>query len=465
MVGRRPAGASRAVRRWLGRLPGLRCAHRHRPALGRAAPLVRGPQDRHDHLLRPQGQHRPDGEDRRRGDQRGQGALLHLDGGGDHPPWREDREVHRRRDHGGVRAPAGPRGRRAARGPCGLRHDARHERAEQGPARVLRRRDRRPHRRQHRRGRREQRPECGAAAGHRRRGQRGRPARAGRAGERGPHRRGHLRPRALVRRGRRGRAARAQGQGRARARVPPAPRPRRRRCHRDAGVGRGRRARRPRRPARAAPGGPARGREPGRRADHRGPGRGRRRQVVPRGHVPERGAIRDHRAPWPLPPVRRRHHVLAAPRGRALRRRHRGRRHAPGGARQDRGHARRGARRGGDPGPPRLDRRAHEVAVPGPRDLLGRPQVPRGALGATARRPVHRGRPQRGGDVPRSPGAPARHHGAPVGRARDRHRSPGPRREAPGLGGATGCHDGRDAGPARRGHRAPGGGPPRRPRR
>ena len=70
-----------------------------------------------------QGQHRADREDRRRGDQRGQGALLHVDGGRDHAPRRQDREVHRRRDHGRVRPAARPRGRCAARGPRGPRHD------------------------------------------------------------------------------------------------------------------------------------------------------------------------------------------------------------------------------------------------------------------------------------------------------------------------------------------------------
>ena len=57
-----------------------------------------------------------------RGAARGQGPLLHGHGRRDHAPRRQDREVHRRRDHGRVRAAQGARGRRAARGARRGRH-------------------------------------------------------------------------------------------------------------------------------------------------------------------------------------------------------------------------------------------------------------------------------------------------------------------------------------------------------
>ncbi len=82
-----------------------------------------------------QGQHRAHGADRRRGDQRGQGALLRVDGGRDHATRRQDREVHRRRDHGRVRAAASPRGRRPARRPRGPRHDPGDGATQRRPAR------------------------------------------------------------------------------------------------------------------------------------------------------------------------------------------------------------------------------------------------------------------------------------------------------------------------------------------
>ena len=48
-------------------------------------------------------------------------------------PWRQDREVHRRRDHGGVRPAARPRGRRAARGARRGRHAGGAGAREPGP--------------------------------------------------------------------------------------------------------------------------------------------------------------------------------------------------------------------------------------------------------------------------------------------------------------------------------------------
>ena len=70
--------------------------------------------------------------------------------------------------------------------------------------------------------------------------------------------------------------------------------------------------------------------------------------------------------------------------------------------RGDRGRAG-GAR---DPGPARERRRPVLRPVPRHGAVLGRPQVPRGAVGEAAGRAVHRGHPQRGGDVPRPAGAP-----------------------------------------------------------
>ena len=165
-----------------------------------------------------------------------------------------------------------------------------------------------------------------------------------------------------------------------------------------------------------------------------------------------------------MPAVRRRHHVLAARRDRARGRRHRRRRHA-----------RRGARKIATPlegaapaaeirdrlalGDRALDRRASRSP-----SLLGRPQVPRGAARERPVVAVHRGRPQRRGDVPRPARAPARYHapqsavlviatgrlasprsgrsGRASGRYRDRHAGRSTRRQTPSalvevlLGGA-----------------------------
>ena len=221
-----------------------------------------------------------------------------------------------------------------------------------------------------------------AAPGDRRRRQRRRAPRAGRAGERGPHRRGHVQPRPRAGRGRGGRAARAQGQGRARPGLPADRRPRRD----DAStpsvdrpdaplVG-------PRR--RSSPSsGPACARSSG--AAAAGSSRvlgeaGVGKTYLVDAFLGEVGRRRT-RAARPLPAVRRRHHLLAGRRDRARRRRHRGRRHAR--ERPGRSSARCSSgvqRRGRDPRPAR--RRSIGLssdALPGRRDLLGRPQVPRGA--------------------------------------------------------------------------------------
>ncbi len=68
--------------------------------------------------------------------------------------------------------------------------------------------------------------------------------------------------------------------------------------------------------SRGAAGAPA-GRPARRRRSRRGAPRDRARrsrgrQVVPRGHLPARGPSGDHRPAWPMPSLRRRHHVLAA---------------------------------------------------------------------------------------------------------------------------------------------------------
>ena len=83
---------------------------------------ARGAQDGDHRLLRPEGLHRARRAPRCRGDARGQGALLPGHGRRDRPPRRQDREVHRRRDHGGVRPAARARGRRVARGARGGGH-------------------------------------------------------------------------------------------------------------------------------------------------------------------------------------------------------------------------------------------------------------------------------------------------------------------------------------------------------
>ena len=102
------------------------CGYCGAPLTPAAAPLpVHGPTDRHDHLLRPEGLDRARRAPRPRGAARGQGALLHGHGGRDHAPRRQDREVHRRRDHGRVRPAAAARGRRAARRARRRRHAAR----------------------------------------------------------------------------------------------------------------------------------------------------------------------------------------------------------------------------------------------------------------------------------------------------------------------------------------------------
>ena len=187
-------------------------------------------QDRHDRLLRPEGVHEPGRGARPGVPARGHDPLLRLDEGGARSPRRDDREVHRRCDHGRLRPPPAARGRRAPGGSRRVWHAAGAARAQYRPAGRLRRGAHEPDRRQHRRGRRG-RCHDRSAPRHRRRGEHRGAARASRARKRGAHRRAHVRARARAGRRRGGRAARAQGQGRARRRIP---------------VGRGRRGRRAR---------------------------------------------------------------------------------------------------------------------------------------------------------------------------------------------------------------------------
>ena len=125
-------------RRESGQVPALRLL-RHAAGAGRGGAAAAGTaQDRHAALHRPEGLDRPRRDARQRGDARGQGALLRGDVRRDRAARRQDREVHRRRDHGGVRAAAFARGRRVAGGAGRCRHAEDPGKAEQGPAGALR---------------------------------------------------------------------------------------------------------------------------------------------------------------------------------------------------------------------------------------------------------------------------------------------------------------------------------------
>ena len=313
-----------------------------------------------------------------RGAARGQAALLPGDGGRDHPPRRQDREVHRRRDHGRVRSAAAARGRRAARAARRARHARGAEERQRRAEGALRRRARESHRHQHRRGGRGRRPGGRPAARDRRRRQRRGAPRAGRAARRDLSGRRHLSPRARRDRGRGRRAVDAERQERAGRRVPADRRERARRL----------------RPARRQPdrrprGRARRGRGVTRRADgiaHRArghdPGPRRHRQVAPvaRGDGTCCRRRCAHR-PGPLPALRGRHHVLAAARHRQRRRRDTSRRQPRGSPRQ----ARRADRRRGRDRPARLGDRPEHGRVRPARDQLGGAQVSREARRRTGR--------------------------------------------------------------------------------
>ena len=129
---------------------------RDRPVLPRVRHPARGgpaaagdTKGRDNRVLRPQGLDQPRRGARFRGASRGDDALLRRDARRARAARRRDREVHRRRGHGGLRAPTTPRGRRAARR-SGCRGDAGGARAHQRrPPAPLRRAAGEPDRRQH----------------------------------------------------------------------------------------------------------------------------------------------------------------------------------------------------------------------------------------------------------------------------------------------------------------------------
>ena len=133
-----------------GTVSALRLLRHGAPEGGRAA--AGDPQDRHDRLLRPQGVDGP-----RRAARLGVPAgadepLLRGDAGRPRAARRHGREVHRRRDHGRLRPPARPRGRRAPRRAGGRRDAAHARRPERGARARMGREPRHPDRREHRRG-------------------------------------------------------------------------------------------------------------------------------------------------------------------------------------------------------------------------------------------------------------------------------------------------------------------------
>ena len=432
-----------------GRLPQLRRGEsRPFPALrllrdaarGRTA-AAGGAEDGHRRLLRPEGVDDPRRAARLGIAARGDDALLRGDARRARGARRPGREVHRRRRHGRLRDAEDPRGRRTPRRARGGRDEAAARRPERRARDPLGRHAREPHRREYGGGR-GRRPDRRPAAGGRGHGQRRGPTRAGGDGERGARRRADIPARPQQRPGRGCGAARAERQGRARPRL-------------SAALGRGGRYR----AAAAAAAGRTRGRagHPRRRVRRRGPCRhlpdghdrraGGRRQVTP-----DRGVLRPHRPdcddpPRPLPPVRARHHVLAA-----------GRDRPPGGRNRGRGRARRRAREDREPGRRcRGDRagrscgRSGRRRLPGPGALLGRAQAAgEHRLGAAARAQVRR-HPLGRGDAARPDRAPPDDHrrrtAAPP--VRDPAGSPRAARLARGLG-----RD-RRAGAARRRGRQP----------
>ena len=164
-----------------------------------------GAQDGHDRLLRRDRLDRPRRAARPRGAAAHDGPLLRGDQGRRGASRRSRGEVHRRRRDGRLRHPDRARGRRRARSPGGRRDT----RAAAGARRGARRLPLLPHRREHRRGGRGR----GRDARHGRRRQRRRPVRAGGGCRRDPDRRRDLPARPERRHGRGGRAARAEGEG------------------------------------------------------------------------------------------------------------------------------------------------------------------------------------------------------------------------------------------------------------
>ena len=184
--------ARRAIAAGLREQTAIRCAvWGARPA----AHAPRGAQDGHHRLLGPQGLDRARRVARSRGAARGQGPATSTSmAARARAPRRHDREVHRRRDHGGVRAPEAARGRRAPGGPRGATGCSRRSSAlngdllarygveldDTGPASTPARWSPAD-------------PDAGQRLVDRRRGQRRRPPGAGGPGQRGPHRRADLR--------------------------------------------------------------------------------------------------------------------------------------------------------------------------------------------------------------------------------------------------------------------------------
>ncbi len=192
-----------------------------RAARRRRGPPGGGPQDRHGRLLRPEGFHVAGGAARHGDAPRGPEPVLQRDADRARAARRHRGEVHRRRCHGGLRAPAAPRRRRDA-GRAGGRRDAGGARRSERPVRRgLRDQDREPHGREHRRGGR-RRCERGTSAGHRRHRERRSTPRAERAHDGDPAGRAYVPPGEGRRSSRAGGAARAEGQVRADARLPAA---------------------------------------------------------------------------------------------------------------------------------------------------------------------------------------------------------------------------------------------------
>ena len=159
----------------------------------RRSPATGVPQDRDDRLLRPQGLHSHGREARFGVAPRGDDALLRLDERRARATRRRGREVHRRRDHGGLRASEAARGRRVTCGSCCCRHAARASGAERRARAPLGREADGSNRRQHGRGRR-RRSDVGPASRHRGRRERGCTPGASRRSAGGAARRSHVPP-------------------------------------------------------------------------------------------------------------------------------------------------------------------------------------------------------------------------------------------------------------------------------
>ena len=331
-----------------------------------------GPQDRHGRLLRPQGLHGARGAPGHRGAPRGPEPVLQHDARGAREARRHRGEVHRRRDHGRLRAAPAPRGRRAPRRPGRGRDAGSAGRVERGVRGGLRRPDREPHRREHRRGGRggRQRRTPPRHWGHR---EHGRSPRAERPDDGDPPRRIDVPPGEGRGRGRACRAAGAEGQSGTDARLPTD-------LGRPPGGGSRPPARRPDRRARGGARGPERRPRSG---DRETPLSGRHRRRARRDREVTtapgvHGSLGCPNPPRTLSLLRRGTDVLAARRdrphgGRDLERRPRGR-----GAAEARGSARRrcagrhGTDRGGD--------RPLQRQLPGGGDVLGSPAVLRADL-------------------------------------------------------------------------------------